>query len=315
LIVLAGLKRNVASRSMWVSNVDDGTVSQVSIRSGSLVRNITVGSAPKGLAFDGTAGIWVCNSGSNTVSRIDVFSGTVTDTVSVGTTPVDVAWDHASHVYVACGGNNTVHRIGVTSKVVDLVISVNCGTGMAWDGAAHMHVTHAAGLDLSRILISTGAVDGNLVGAPAVRAITWDHNGFVWYCKSTPEATQRLAISTYDYAGEMPSSPMSNWMAWEDTGHIWATHYSGVVVVENVAAFTTAGAVTLEGTAQTLQGIAWDGGQYLYVCDTRASAVAGSNHVYRIDRATNAVTAIDLGGSSGASRVGSFGICSDAVTI
>lgn len=301
--------------AMWLTNRDDGTVSRIAIDTGLEYGSpITVGSLPAGIAWDGGSSIWVANSGDDTVSCIDRTTGLVTDTISVGTTPTDVAWDHAGHIYVACGGNNTVHRISTTTRLVDLVISIECGNGMCWDGADHMHTVNAAAWSLSRIRIDTGALDGHLVGAPQVRAIVWDHNGYVWYAKQTPDATQRLSIDSYSYVGEMPSSPYALSMAWEDTGHMWASHASGVVVQENVVSFATVVSVTV--TASNAIGrLAWDGGDYVYICDTRVSAEAGANRVARVHRTTHEVTSVTITGASGAGRVGCWDICSDAVVV
>ncbi len=198
---------------MWVTNRADGTVSRISIGSGLEYGSpISVGANPSGIAWDGGSCIWVANSGDNTATCIST-SGVVLTTVSVGPNPTDVAWDHIGHIYVACGGNNTVHRISTTTRLVDLVIAIECGDGMAWDGSLHMHTVKAAAFSLSRILISTGALDGRLVGAPQVRAITWDHAGYAWYAKQTPDATQRIGVVSYAYGGEMTLSPYAIAMA------------------------------------------------------------------------------------------------------
>ncbi len=81
---------------------------------------------------------------------------------------------------------------------------------------------------------------------------------------------------------------------------------------EDVTTFATVASVTVTPNVGLL---AWDGGDYIYACDTRESAVVGSNRVARIHRTTRALTYVTLAGSSGASRVGSYGICCDVVAV
>ena len=73
--------------------------------------NVTVGSHPAGVAFDGT-NIWVTNQNSGTVSKINPSTNTVTATVTVGTNPCGVAFD-GTNIWVANNGTNTVFKIPV----------------------------------------------------------------------------------------------------------------------------------------------------------------------------------------------------------
>jgi len=57
-----------------------------------------VGSAPGGVAFDGT-NIWVANHGSDTVTRLHI-SGGISGTFTVGNNPIAMAFDGAN-IWVA----------------------------------------------------------------------------------------------------------------------------------------------------------------------------------------------------------------------
>ena len=74
--------------SVWVSSVDEDTVTRLDPSSGAVVGEpITVGDRPKEMAVAGGS-IWVVNEGSNSVSRIDPKAGRVVGPpIAVGTRP------------------------------------------------------------------------------------------------------------------------------------------------------------------------------------------------------------------------------------
>ena len=64
-----------------------------------LTTQFTLGTAPYGIAFDGT-NLWVANDGSNNVMKVRTNDGAIIGTFAVGTTPIAVAYDGAN-VWVA----------------------------------------------------------------------------------------------------------------------------------------------------------------------------------------------------------------------
>ena len=66
-----------------MANSGDGTVSKLLASNGSLVGTNPVGTAPRGVAFDGT-NIWVVNSGSNNVTKLKASDGSFIKAISVG---------------------------------------------------------------------------------------------------------------------------------------------------------------------------------------------------------------------------------------
>ena len=72
---------------------------------------ISVGDAPRGVAFDGTH-IWVANRNGGTVSKIVAATGAVTDTIAVGDSPREVAFD-GTHIWTANSSDDTVSKIAV----------------------------------------------------------------------------------------------------------------------------------------------------------------------------------------------------------
>src|SRR5207244_1582713 len=77
---------------------------------GRVVRTVTVGHYPMGVAVDERIGrAFVTNQNDNSVSILDSASGTVLRKVAVGPAPVTLAVAaHAGRVFVVNHGNNTV---------------------------------------------------------------------------------------------------------------------------------------------------------------------------------------------------------------
>ena len=65
--------------------MDSNTVSAIDGSTNTVIKNIHVGSHPRGIAFDSDNGnLYVTNEGSYTVSVIDGSTNTVVDTIPVG---------------------------------------------------------------------------------------------------------------------------------------------------------------------------------------------------------------------------------------
>jgi YVTN family beta-propeller protein len=96
---------------VWASSESAGTVTQVSARSGEVVRPIAAGGGASGLAW-GAGALWVANTRDGTVSRIDPRSGVQTAVIPVGARagPVHVAVG-AGGVWVSNEAAGTVARI------------------------------------------------------------------------------------------------------------------------------------------------------------------------------------------------------------
>jgi len=99
--------------SIWVSNNNDGTVSQLNASDGEILGTFKVGTLPNGIGFDGV-NIWVANSASNTVTKLRVSEAGVgprSQTFAVGTCPINgVAFDGAN-VWVTNGCSNTISKL------------------------------------------------------------------------------------------------------------------------------------------------------------------------------------------------------------
>lgn len=118
------------------STVSNGNIVTVSdTLDGSHITNITVGTAPKGIAIDVVKSrAYVANNGmysnGNTVSVIDTQSNTVVDTITVGSRPTGVAVDSENErVYVT---NQLDGTISVINSATNTVIATITGLDGPW---------------------------------------------------------------------------------------------------------------------------------------------------------------------------------------
>ena len=76
------------TNKIYVANFTDGTVSVIDGQTDLVIKTITVGTDPMGVAVNSNNNrIYVANKSSNNVSVIDGSTDTVITTVTVGTNP------------------------------------------------------------------------------------------------------------------------------------------------------------------------------------------------------------------------------------
>jgi YVTN family beta-propeller protein len=102
-----------ATRTAYVANAGDGTVSVIDEATRRVTATIPVGDRPVAVAVDPAAHTaYVANAGGDTVSVIDEATRTVTATIAVGGDPDGVAVDPATRTaYVANASDGTVSVI------------------------------------------------------------------------------------------------------------------------------------------------------------------------------------------------------------
>jgi len=114
------------SEYFYVSNKADNTVTAVRKSDGAIIRVITVGSEPLGMATKSIGGVpyvYAANSGSNSVSVINALTNTVAATITVGSRPHSLEIVGNS-MYVSNTNSNTVSVIDLNSNTVTNTISV-----------------------------------------------------------------------------------------------------------------------------------------------------------------------------------------------
>jgi len=95
--------------SVWVTNLNDGTLSSIDGASNEVTDEVDVGSQPCGIASDGTA-LWVGILGEHALVRFDPATNKITDRFDVDGPVWDVQFGHGS-IWVAVQQANTLLRI------------------------------------------------------------------------------------------------------------------------------------------------------------------------------------------------------------
>jgi YVTN family beta-propeller protein len=93
----------VAGDTMWVSNRNDGTVSEIDPATNRETALVQVGAGPVIGALGADGGLWIPNGGEDTLSRIDPRRAAVTDTVTVDRAPIMVL-ARGGDLWVTCHG-------------------------------------------------------------------------------------------------------------------------------------------------------------------------------------------------------------------
>jgi YVTN family beta-propeller protein len=114
----------------YVSNAEDGTVSDISTGRGAVTRTITVGKRPEGIAItpDGRT-VYVANDNSGTVSAIDTATDTlVGPPIEVGEGPDQVAMSpDGAAVYVSNFESDSVSVIDPRTNEVSTTVQIGEG--------------------------------------------------------------------------------------------------------------------------------------------------------------------------------------------
>jgi YVTN family beta-propeller protein len=197
-----------------VANNGGGTVSVINTTNNTVIKTISVGSAPYGVAFSSSnADIYVANNGAGTVSVISTSSNTVIAIISVGNTPSGIAFaPFNADIFVANNGAGTVSVIGTLSNTV---------IGTATVGSAPYEVAFAS--SNSNIYV-TNYGSNSVSVIPLIDSIsispisaTWDvsqsntftatpsggsgnYTGYQWYVNGTAQIGQTASSFSYSPA-------------------------------------------------------------------------------------------------------------------
>jgi YVTN family beta-propeller protein len=151
----------------WATSRGPDTITGFDGASGSVVKTISVGKAPMGLALPpGTNKLYVGNEGSNSVSVVSVPRREVIATINVGSRPHHMfASPDGSRVYVAEFGTN---KIGVIDTMTDSLVA-------EWATGPATERTHApAPSPDGKVLYAVNSVGNRLAALDArTGAIEW----------------------------------------------------------------------------------------------------------------------------------------------
>ncbi len=137
-----------------------------------LTASFTMGTAPYGIAFDGT-NLWICNNGSNNVVKVRTSDGAILGTFAVGTNPIAVAYDGAN-VWVANINSKNVTKLnGSTGAVLGTFTVGTLPAGLAFDGT-NIWVANNGSNNVTKLLASTGAIKGTFTVGTNPAGILFD---------------------------------------------------------------------------------------------------------------------------------------------
>jgi YVTN family beta-propeller protein len=208
--------------NMWVVNNNDATVSVLRASDGAHVMTPTVGGIPSGIAFDG-ANMWVTNSADNTVSVLRASDGSQVRTPGVGNVPVGIAFD-GTNMWVVNRSDNSVSVLRASDGAH--VMTPTVGTfpqTIAFDGA-NMWVVNEIDNSVSVLRAS----DGFHVMTPTVgsspRAIAFDGTN-MWVANEIDNSVSVLRASdgAHVMTPTVGSHPLG--LALDGT-NMWVTNFS-----------------------------------------------------------------------------------------
>lgn len=117
-------------QTVWVANVQAGSVGVFDVVSERFVAQVPVGSNPSSLGLDdGDNVLAVANAGSASVTLIDARANTVLKTLSVGATPAQVLVTHSGVAYVACQDGHSIAVIDLSRRLLLATISLSSRPG------------------------------------------------------------------------------------------------------------------------------------------------------------------------------------------
>jgi YVTN family beta-propeller protein/VCBS repeat-containing protein len=208
----------VVGTKAYVANQSSNSVSVIDTSTKTVVKTISVGYAPTGVAAapDQTK-VYVANGWSNTVSVIDTATNTVTATIAVGSGPVAVAVSNdGSRLYVANASGNSVSVVNTATRAVISTVAVGAfpnGVTVSRDGN-RLYVTNQNSNTVSVIntaaatpsVVATLAVGGSpsSVAVGATRALVTNQGGNSITVIDTTLATPTV-ISTIALANAAPT--------------------------------------------------------------------------------------------------------------
>ena len=142
--------------SLWITNWEHNSVSQVDAGSGRPMGTVTGGPAPvpgeQGVAAVavGSGSVWIVRGDRDTVYRVDPKNGRLQAVIHVGATPTSAAFGEGS-LWVANLDGNSVSRIDPATNRVTATITTQAAPAYAAAAGGAMWVTNFYGDSLTRI--------------------------------------------------------------------------------------------------------------------------------------------------------------------
>jgi len=146
--------------NVWVTNSNDGTVTEIVASTASVSGTFSVGSSsytPIGICFDGTY-IWTANKNVNNVSKILASNGSLINTYSVGSAPTAVCFD-GTYIWTANASGSVTKLIASTGVVIGTYsVGVSSYRSAICSDGTYIWVTYENSNLVYQMLASSGAI-------------------------------------------------------------------------------------------------------------------------------------------------------------
>ena len=175
--------------SIWVANLNDGSVTRIDPDRQVAIDTIHVGNGPDGIAYGGGF-VWVTNGLDGTVTKLDPQTNTQVDSIYVGNAPAGVALD-AGDVWVANADDGTVSRWNPSTRNVQDIASVGTGAeGIAIANGTVWVTNETTGI-VTRIDERSGSVLGTVEAGSGASAVAIG-DGSAWVTDTLAGTVTRI---------------------------------------------------------------------------------------------------------------------------
>lgn len=215
---------------VWVTSIQDGTVTHIDARTNQVMATVPVGKEPFGVAV-GEGAVWVANQTDGSVSRIDPRTGRVVATIKVQKSPALVAVGFGG-VWVTNHASETVSRIDPETNNVVATIRVGPGPVGVAAGEGSVWVATLGDRSLARVDPMTNTVAHRIAMEPIVGQpeLVTVGEGSVWVATHQGHVlridprTNRHAATTFTIAGRLTGIGVDHgtvWVSSEASGSVW----------------------------------------------------------------------------------------------
>jgi YVTN family beta-propeller protein len=216
----------IGAGAVWVTNLDDQTLSRIDPKTRVLVRTISLDAAPTGLAV-GPNAVWVANGLSGTVSRVDPGVDAVAETVGGGSRSFIGSIAVGEGSIWAVFGAGTVLRIDPTRSSTTASGLAGFAPSAVATGEGAVWVANAGGNTVSRLDPHTvRAVESVSVGSrPSAVAVG---GGSVWVASQGDDLVTRIDPATNSVAETIRVGRRPEAVAFGG-GAVWVASSAGTV--------------------------------------------------------------------------------------
>ena len=181
---------------VWVTNSTLGTLTQIRISDGTVLRTVNLrglaaGIRPSAVASD-SINVWVADANGDDVLQFEVSTGLLVRTISVGDTPSGLALT-GSFVWVTNSGDSSVSLLSKASGAVVATTTTESGPKSISANGETVWMTSAG--SNSAIRLTAGVVPSDLPSAPAIgEIVVGDRSAIINWSASTANGS---ALQSY----------------------------------------------------------------------------------------------------------------------